>query len=79
MVFMGLGRKWSQVLMGCLRRAWEAGKSCCGPKRFYAVVGGIVALLFVGVVLSIVVPLRLWADTTLVPSTAPPTTLQGNV
>ena len=56
---MGLGHQQSKILMGCLGSVWESGKSCCGQKRFYAAVGGTVALLLVAVVLGIAVLLHL--------------------
>ena len=45
--------------MDCLRSVWEAGKTCCGPKTFYAVVAATVGVLLLSVGLVIALPIHL--------------------
>ena len=58
---------------------WEAGKSCCGPKRFYALVVGTGGLLLLAVGTAIAVPLHLRVDATQVLVASTPVSLLGNV
>ena len=67
------------VFMDCLRTVWQAGKSCCGPKTFYALVAGTVGLLLLAVGTAIAVPLHLRVDATQVLVASTPISLLGNV
>ena len=65
--------------MDCLQSVWQAGKSCCGPKTFYALVAGSVGLLLLAGVLAIVVPLHLPGDTSRVLVVSTPVSPTNNV
>ena len=65
--------------MDCLRSVWQAGKSCCGPKTFYALVAGSVGLLLLAGVLAIVVPLHLCGDASRVKVVSTPVLPTNNV
>ena len=45
--------------MDCLRKGWNAGKTCCGPKTFYTVVAVVVGTLLLAACLAIAIPIHL--------------------
>ena len=65
--------------MDCLRSVWQAGKSCCGPKTFYALVAGSVGLVLLAGMLAIVVPLHLRGDASWVLVDSTPVSPAGKV
>ena len=75
----GIGCLGKVAFMDCLRSVWQAGKSCCGPKTFYALVAGTGGLLLLAVGIAIAVPLHLRVDATQVLVASTPVSLLGNV
>ena len=45
--------------MDCLRSAWDAGKTCCGPKTFYVLVAATLGVFVLAVGLAVALPIHL--------------------
>ena len=45
--------------MDCLRSAWDAGKTCCGPKTFYVLVAATLGVFVLAVGLAVALPVHL--------------------